>query len=65
MVYFKNNYFKGNPDKFHMLLSYSYNDLSINVENYAIVNSNCVKLLGIKIDRKLKFDTPWPTLYTA
>ena len=56
MNYFKNNYFKGNPDKFHMLLSCSNNDLSINVDNYTIVNSNCVKLLGIKIDSKLKFD---------
>ena len=57
MKYFKNNYFRGNPDKFHLLLSDARTDLSITVNNSTIENSKCEKLLGIKIDSNLKFDT--------
>ena len=57
MEYFKNNYFKGNPDKFHLLLSHPDTDLSITVHNSIIKSSKCEKLLGIKIDSNLKCDS--------
>ena len=51
-----NNVLKANPDKFHLLLSNTDQNFSLNVDQYEIFNSNYEKLLGVTIDNKLKFD---------
>ena len=51
-----NNALKANPDKFHLLLNSENNNVSINVGNYQIFNSQHEKLLGVVIDNNLKFD---------
>ena len=50
------NDFKANPDKFHLILSNTDQNFSVNVDQYEISNSNYEKLLGVTIDNKLKFD---------
>ena len=47
---------KPNPDKCHLLTS-SSDKVSICVDNYIIKSSKCEKLLGIKTDHKLNFNT--------
>ena len=47
---------KANPDKCHLLTS-SSDKVSSCVSNYNIKSSKCEKLLGIKIDNKLNFNT--------
>ena len=54
--WFANNQMKANPDKCHLLTS-SSDKVSICVDNYNIKSSKCEKLLGIKIDNKLNFNT--------
>ena len=54
--WFANNQMKANPDKCHLLTS-SSDKASIYVDNYNIKSSKCEKLLGIKIDTKLNFNT--------
>ena len=55
--WFENNYLKLNTDKCHLLLSgYKHEQVWANVGKYLIWESNDVKLLGITIDRDLKFD---------
>ena len=51
-----NNALRANPDKFHLLLSSSDENISINVDQYQIYNSQHEKLLGITIDNNMKFD---------
>ena len=46
---------KANPDKCHFITSES-KDLVINEENKQITNSECEKLLRIKIYHKLTFN---------
>ena len=53
--WFKDNLFKGNPDKCHLLVSPNENT-KINIGEFSVENSNCEKLLGVKIDNKLTFD---------
>lgn len=53
--WFKNNYLKPNPDKWHLLLSQKRDDLSITIAHESIHNSENEKLLGIFFDNKLKF----------
>ena len=48
-------FFKGNADKCHFLVSTSQ-EVSLNVNNFKIKNSDCEKLLGVKFDSKLRFD---------
>ena len=52
--WFKDNLFKGNPDKCHLLVS--TNEKIKNIGDFSIENSDCEKLLGVKIDNKLTFD---------
>ena len=54
--WFAYNQMKANPDKCHLVTS-SSDKLSIYVDNYNIKSSKCEKLLGIKIDNKLNFNT--------
>ena len=52
----KNNGLKANPNKFHLILSDTCNQLSINIDKSTISNSSSQKLLGIKIDNKMSFN---------
>ena len=57
MKYLGENYLKGKPDKFHLLLSNTEkNKFSMNIENNIIDNSDTDKLHGVLIDNELKFD---------
>ena len=53
--WFKDNLFKGNQDKCHFLDS-TNEKAKINIGEFSIENSDCEKLLGVKIDHKLTFD---------
>ena len=50
--WFKDNLFKGNPDKCHLLVSIN-KKTKINIGEFSIENSDCEKLLVVKIDNKL------------
>ena len=56
LEWFCNNSLKANPDKFHLILSNSDEDKLVMIEHTEILNSNCEKLLEIKIDNKLSFE---------
>ena len=56
LEWFSNNYLKANPDKFHLILSETRNDIFVEIQQFKIVNCDHQKLLGIKIDNKLSFD---------
>ena len=53
--WFKDNLFKGNPDKCHLLVS-TNEKTKINIGEFSIENSDCEKLLRVKIGNKLMFD---------
>ena len=53
----RNNGLKANPKKFHLILSDTDNNLTVEVDKYKIINSKSEKLLGIEIDNKMNFDT--------
>ena len=53
--WFDNNRLKSNPDKCHALVS-TNKHLNMKVCNYTIGNSQCEKLLGVKIDVNLNFN---------
>ena len=55
LKWFKDNLFKGKPDRYHLLVS-TYEKAKINIREFPIGNSDCEKLLGVKIDNKLTFD---------
>ena len=54
--WFKDNYFKMNPDKCHLLVTNLDDDISITIEEETIKGSNSVKLLGVNLDNKLNFN---------
>ena len=47
---------KANPDKCHLLLS-TKDERQMKLGNASIKNSNCEKLLGVKIDSDMSFNT--------
>ena len=53
--WFETNFLKGNADKYNFFVSTS-SEVSLNVNNFKIKNSDCEKLLGVKFDSKLRFD---------
>ena len=53
--WFDNNRLKSNPDKCHTLVS-TNKHLNMKVCDYTIGNSQCEKLLGVKIDVNLNFN---------
>ena len=53
--WFSDNQMKANPDKCHFLMS-SDENINLMIEDQAISNSKCQKLLGIKIDIRLSFN---------
>ena len=56
LQWFSHNSLKANPDKFHLILNNSDENLSINVGQYVVQNSQNEKLLGVTIDNKLTFN---------
>ena len=55
--WFQYNQLVANPDKFQlMFLGINNEKLNLTINNNVIKSSNCIKLLGIYIDNKLKFD---------
>ena len=53
-TWFNNNERKANADKCHLLLS-TKEKLKANISNYTIMNSDKEKLLGVTIDKHVKF----------
>ena len=45
---------KENKDKYHLIVN-SYEHVSMKLNNIEIENSNCERLLGVKIDSELNF----------
>ena len=61
--WFENNYMKLNTDKCHLrILGYKHEQVWANIGKDLIWESNDVKLLGIAIDRDLKFDKHVPNI---
>ena len=60
--WFLDNQMKANPGKYHLLTS-SRDVMSICLHNYNIKSSKSGKLLGIKIDSKLNFNTHVDEIY--
>ena len=60
--WFKNNRLKNNVDKCHVLVS-TNKPVGIKVGDYTIDNSECEKLLGVKIDVNLNFNNHISDLY--
>ena len=57
ILWFENNYMKSNTDKCHLIVSgCKYEQVWANIDKDLIQEGNDVKLLGITIDRHLKFD---------
>ena len=54
--WFSDNQMKANPDKCHFLYN-SYSEVSLTIETQKIKNSKFEKLLGIKLDSKLNFNS--------
>ena len=53
--WFENNLLKNNADKCHLSVS-SSDAVSLRVSECDIKNSECEKLLGVKFEKKLKFE---------
>ena len=53
--WFKDNLFKGNPDRCHLLVG-TDEKAKINIREFPRENSDCEKLLEVKIDNELTFD---------
>ena len=56
LQWFSHNQMKENTDKCHLIVS-TDEPIEIRVGESPIKNSTCEKLLGVKIDNKLNFDT--------
>ena len=55
--WYQSNYLKPNSDKWHLLLSENRDDITINIGNECIHNSENEKLLGVYFDNELNFKT--------
>ena len=53
--WFENSLLKGNANKCHFLVS-TNQEVSLNVNNFKIKNSDCEKPLGVKFNSKLRSD---------
>ena len=60
--WFKNNRLKNNVDKCHVIVS-TKKPVGIKIGDYTIGNSECEKLLGVKIDVNLSFNNHISDLY--
>ena len=54
-LWFKDNYFKMNVEKCHLLITSQNDNISTTINGINILNKKSVKLLGIKIDNDLNF----------
>ena len=54
--WFSDNQMKANHDKCHLLVS-GKNNVTMNASGFKIKNTECEKLLGIKVDCWLKFES--------
>ena len=52
--WFSDNMMKANKDKCHLIVG-TNEHVSMKLDNIEIENSNCERLLGVKIDSKLNF----------
>ena len=55
--WYQSNFLKPNSDKWHLLLSENRDDITINIGNESIHNSENEKLLGLYFDNELNFKT--------
>ena len=55
--WYRNNYLKPNPDKWHLFLSDADNDLNILIGDKYIPNSSSQKISGVTFDNNLNFNT--------
>ena len=57
-TWFENNYMCANPDKFQSIILNrdGMQSLAISVQDYTIVSNSSIKVLGVTLDNKLKFD---------
>ena len=57
-TWFENNYMCANPDKFQSIIldRDGMQSLAISVQDYTIVSNSPIKVLGVTLDDKLKFD---------
>ena len=55
--WFKSNYLKPNPEKWHLLLSDKSDDFNIKIETEEFLNSKEEKILRVHFDNKLNFNT--------
>ena len=56
ITWFKDNFFKMNADKCHLLVTNHDEDVSANIDGEIIKGNRSVKLLGINIDNNLNFN---------
>ena len=56
--WYTSNFIKGNLDKYRVLLlgSKPGNNINVVIDNEVVVSTDCLKLLGVSIDRHLRFD---------
>ena len=57
IYWYVSNCLKPNPDKWHLLLSYTGNDITISIHDKETSNSSYEKILGVYFDNKLNFKT--------
>ena len=50
------NYPMPKPEKWHLLLNVTTDDLSVTFGNNCVLNASCEKILGVYFDNKLSFD---------
>ena len=62
LVWLSDNGFVANPDIFHFISSSFDEERHLEIQGNKINNSKCKKLLGIKINFKLSFETHVSTL---
>ena len=53
--WFVDNQMKTNQDKCHLIVNKNEN-VSVHIVTFEIKNTNCKKLLGVKVDSRLKFN---------
>ena len=56
--WYTSNFIEGNLDKYRVLLlgSEPGNNINVVIDNEVVVSTDCLKLLGVSIDRHLHFD---------
>ena len=63
LKWFDINYFKMNADKCKLMVTKHSDNVSLQIDGHCIKGSNCVKLLGVKIDSTLNYNDHVSSLY--